>query len=261
MSPDSTVNRLQIFTASATLAAHASFSEQGFRLRDLRFFTELFLNWVEDIDAATHSLQNTQLARYLAQLIAHGFAKKISTNNIQYFRLTRLGLLELLNRIISSTSAAHPSTALFRIYFVRSYRPRLESLVEREGSHFPHSLKIELSALLDIQSLIQSEINRVERALQRVDRRIDDALATSALTKNRLSAQVPFPQVVQEIESRYPYDLNSMKPLQELIASIAPDQRRWELEEGNLIRANTLWKPQRAMLKELLHQLKALQVS
>lgn len=257
----SSVHRLEIFTASATLAAHASFSDQGFRLRDLRFFTELFLNWVEDIDAATYSLQNTQLARYLTELIDHGFAKKISTNNIQSFRLTRLGLLELLNRIISSTNATQPSTALFRICFVKSYRPRLESLVEREGAHFPHSLKVELTALLDLTALIQNEIKRVERALQRADRRIDDALKSSALTKNRLAAEVPFSQVVQEVESRYPYDLNSMKPLQELIASIAPDQRRWELEEGNLIRAHTLWKPQRAMLKELLQQLKALQGS
>jgi hypothetical protein len=261
MNSGSAVDRLEIFTASATLAAHASFSEHGFSLRDLRFFTELFLNWIEDIDATTHALQNTQLARYLAHLIEHGFAKKSTSNKTPFFRLTRLGLLELLNRIVLSTNAAQPSTTLFRICFITSYRPRLEALVEREGAHFPHSLKVELAALLDVDSLIQGEIKRVERALQRTERRIDDALKTSALTKNRLAAQVPFAQVVEEVESRYPYDLNSMKPLHELIASIAPDQRRWELEEGNLIRAHTLWEPQRAMLRELLQQLKALQSS
>ena len=261
MTSGSTVDRLEIFTSSATLAAHASFSEQGFRLRDLRFFTELFLNWVEDIDATTHALQNTQLARYLTQLIEEGFAKKSATNNTHFFRLTRLGLLELLNRLISSTNATQPSTALFRICFVTSYRPRLEALVEREGAHFPHSLKVELTALLDVEALMHQEIKRVERALQRTERRIDDALKTSALTKNRLMAQVPFAQVVREVEARYPYDLNSMKPLRELIASIAPDQRRWELEEGNLIRAHTMWEPQRAMLRELLQQLKALRSS
>jgi hypothetical protein len=60
------------------------------------------------------------------------------------------------------------------------------------------------------------------------------------------------------VEARYPYELNSTKPLQELIASIAPDQRRWELEDGNVIRAKTIWEPQRALLRELLRQLKTL---
>ena len=78
MRSGSSVTRLEIFTASATLAAHASFIEEGFRLRDLRFFTELFLNWVEDVETVTHSLQNTQLARYISQLIKQGFAKKVT---------------------------------------------------------------------------------------------------------------------------------------------------------------------------------------
>jgi hypothetical protein len=49
-----------------------------------------------------------------------------------------------------------------------------------------------------------------------------------------------------------------LKPLEELIASVAPDQRQWELEDGNLIRVETIWKPQRALLQALLSQLKAM---
>lgn len=256
MSNSSTVGRLEIFIASATIAAHASFYDGGFRLRDLRFFSELFLNWTEDVDISHAPLQNTQLSRYISQLVDDGFAKRSSKGEVTTFRLTRLGLLELLNRIVSSTQTTHPSIALFRICFLRSYKPRLEALVAQEGAHFPHSLKLELSALLDVEALIEQEVKRVERALQRMEKRIEDALQTSALTKNRLAAHVPFPQVVQEVEARFPYELNTTKPLRDLIASIAPDQRRWELEEGNITRARTLWEPQRALLKELLHQLK-----
>ncbi len=244
--------------ASATLAAHASFFEEGFRPRDIKFFVELFLNWSEDVEAATHSLQNTQFSRFVSSLTREGFAKRTLKKGTPFFRLTRLGLLELLNRIISSKNVFHPSTALFRVCFVKSYRPRLEALVEREGAHFPHSLRIELATLLDVATLLHSEITRVERALKRVEQRIEDALKTSALTKNRLAGGVPFPEVVREVEDRYPYELNTMKPLEELIASIAPDQRQWELEEGNLIRAHTIWKPQRALLQALLGQLKTL---
>jgi hypothetical protein len=258
MTQRSTVDRLEIFMASATLAAHASFFEEGFRLRDIRFFVELFLNWSEDVESATHSLQNTQLARFISSLTENGFAKKSSKKSVQLFRLTRLGLLELLNRIIASKNVFHPSTALFRICFIKSYRPRLEALVAREGVHFPHSLGVELASLLDVETLIAHEIARVERALKRAEQRIDDALKTSALTKNRLAAGIPFSAVVREVEDRYPYELNTMKPLEELLASIAPDQRQWELEDGNLIRVETIWKPQRALLQSLLAQLRGM---
>lgn len=256
MTSGSATERLEIFIASAGIAAHASFADNGFRLRDLRFFTELFLNWTEDGDTSQPSLQNTQLARYIAQLVAQGFAKRSSRNGVTTFRLTRLGLLELLSRITSSSSIPRPSIALFRVCFIKSYKARLEALVAREGAQFPLSVRLELSALLDVDTLIDQEIKRVERALQRIERRIEDALEASALTKNRLATHMPFSDVVQEVESRFPYELNTTKPLRELIASIAPDQRRWELEEGNALRARTLWEPHRALLRELLNQLK-----
>lgn len=252
----STVERLEIFIASATIAAHASFIEDGFRLRDLRFFTELFLNWTEDADVSYSALQNTQLARFTSKLVDEGFAKRSTRKEVTTFKLTRLGLLELLTRITSLSHHLRPSITLFRICFLKSYKHRLEALVAREGAHFPHSLKLELTTLLDIEALLEQEIKRVERALQRVEKRIEDAVQTSNLTKNRLAANIPFPQVVEEVESRYPYELNTTKPLRELIASIAPDQRRWELEEGNITRTRTLWEPQRALLRELLNQLK-----
>jgi hypothetical protein len=65
--------------------------------------------------------------------------------------------------------------------------------------------------------------------------------------------------VIREVEKKYPYELNSMKPLHDLIASIAPDQRRWELETGGCVRATMLWEPQRALLKELLRNLRGIQ--
>lgn len=258
MSNTSAVHRLDIFIASSTLAAHASFIEEGFRLRDLRFFCELFLNWAEDLDVSASSLQNTQLARFLADLVKQGFAKRSQRKQVQLFKLTRLGLLELLTRMNSSRHASHPSTVLFRLCFIKSYRHRLEALVEREGAHFPHSLKLEVAALLDLDAIIDQEIAKVERALQRKEQRVEDALKISALAKNLNAAKVPFAQIVDDVESRYPYELNTMKPLHELIASIAPDQRRWELEEGTLIRAHTLWGPQRELLRIFLERLKLL---
>jgi hypothetical protein len=172
--------------------------------------------------------------------------------------LTRIGLLEILTRIASPSPSVTPSHFLFLVCFIRSYKYRIEALIAAEGHQFPVALKLELAALLDVDELIRSERKRVKHAIMRIERRIDDALGTSELARHRLASRVPFEDVVREAEAKYPYELNSMKPLSELISSLVPDQRRWELEEGNTIRAKTIWKPQQAMLEEYLRQLQSL---
>lgn len=254
----SLVTRLDIYLGAATLAGHASFIREGFRVRDLGFFLELFLNWSEDFDPTRVPVQTTQLSRYLTELVKDGFARRTSRSRGPTFRLTRVGLLELLNRLTNTQTPIPPAQTLFRICFVKSYRPWLARLVEQEGTRFPAALAIELAALLDVESLIAEELKRIERALVRIERRITDAQHTSALTTNRLAAGVPFDEVVREVERRYPYDLNSMKPLHELISSISPDQRSWELQKGNVLRAVTMWEPQRAILEETARQLRRL---
>jgi hypothetical protein len=117
---------------------------------------------------------------------------------------------------------------------------------------------MELSALLDVEELIRGETKRVERAIAKVEARIEEAEKTSELTRRRLASRVPFEEIVREAEKRYPYELNTMKPLSELIGSLVPDQRRWELEQGGLIRAKAIWRPQLGMLKEYLRQLRGL---
>lgn len=251
----SVTSRLDIYLGAATLAAHASFIREGFRIRDLSFFLELFLNWSEDFEPSRASIQTTQIARYLSELVSEGFARRTTRSRLPWFRLTRVGLLELIQRLTNAHPPVSTAQTLFRICFVKSYRPWLQRLVEQEGSRFPAALAIELAALLDVDSLIDDEIKRIERALLRIERRISDAQRTSSLATNRLAAGVPFEEVVREVERRYPYDLNSMKPLHELISSISPDQQSWELQSGNVLRAATMWQPQRALLEETLKQL------
>lgn len=258
MKDSSQVGRLGIFISSAAIAAHATFIENGFRQRDMRFFVDLFLNWAEDLGAVAPTVQNTQLLRFLGELTNGGYARRSTRKELPLYRLTRVGLLEMLTRITSPAERTTPSHFLFMVLFIRSYRFRLEKLVENEGHQFPVSLRLEVQALLEVDELLRKEIKRAERAIARLDQRITDAEKTSGLTKNRLASGVPFAEIVKEAEKRFPYELNSMKPLSELISEIAPDQRRWELESGNILRADTLWKPQRALLFEYVKQLRRL---
>jgi hypothetical protein len=258
MKYDSAMARLEIFVGSGILAAHASHSDKGFRQRDARFFIELFMNWADDLGPAGRSIQNTQLLRYIEALVQEGYARQLRTQRAPTYRLTRIGLLEILTRIASPSPSIAPSHFLFLVCFIRSYKHRLEALIAAEGHQFPIALKLELSTLLDVDELIRSEKTRVKHAILRIEERAHDAVKTSELTRQRLASRVPFDDIVREAEQKYPYELNTMKPLSELISSLVPDQRRWELEEGNTIRANTIWKPQRAMLEEYLRQLKGL---
>ncbi len=250
--------QLQIFVSAATLAAHASSDDSGFRQRDVRFFAELFLNWAEDIGGASQALQNTQVLRHLEGLVKEGYSRKVRGKSAPTYRLTRLGLLEEASRLTRIRESTSASQFLFVVSFLRSYGERIERLVEREGKQFPLSLKLELKALLDTEALLSGELQRVIRAISRLERRIADSEETSALCRRRAAAGVPFGQVVEEVEERYPYELNTQRPLSELISGIAPDQRRWELEEGTLVRSRNIWVPQLALLKEYRLQLQGL---
>lgn len=258
MSYPAAAAKQEVFFSSATLAAHSSSDEDGFRQRDVRFFAELFLNWTEELGHTESALQNTQVLRYLEALVKEGYARKARRTASPSYRLTRLGLLEVTSRLVSPHHSAGPSRFLFVLSFLRSYRERIEDLVRREGQQFPLSLKLELEALLDPEALLASELKRVESAIVRLDSRIGEAQETAALCRRLSASRVPFPEVVAEIEDRYPYELNTQKPLSQLISSIAPDQRQWELEQGTLLRSTNLWKPQLALLKEYRLQLQGL---
>ena len=70
-------DRQEIFTAAATLAAHGVKFFRGFRQYDLRFMAEIFTNWMAPLsDQPVLHLQNNQVARYLRDLVEHGFARE-----------------------------------------------------------------------------------------------------------------------------------------------------------------------------------------
>lgn len=254
-----TASRLEIFMGAAILSAHASRSSEGFRLRDVRFFLELFTNWSEDLLPLETRIQTTQITRYLEDLTNEGYARRSRSASAPIYRLSRLGLLEIVTRITTPQPRRSQGEFLFLIGFLSSYRERITSIIAAEGTQFPPSLKLELESLLDTKAIITAEISRVDRSIIRVEARLHDARKTSQLVRHRIAAGVPFHSIVAEVEKKYPYELNSMKPLSHLIRELAPDQQRWELEEGNSQRAHSLWEPQLAILREYRRQLTRLE--
>jgi hypothetical protein len=261
MRQETVFRRLEIYIAAAAIAAHAH-SAEGFRQRDVRFLIDLCSNWTESVPGSVRpAISNVQVQRYLTELCAGGLAKKTSRNRLPSYRLTRLGLIELLSRIIHRREALPPDQFLFLYYFVSSYRDRILDLVRREGSFFPPSLKTEIEALLDDKALLREEIRRVEKRLKQTASRMSEGEETSRLTAKLFRSGLSQPEVVKEVERCYPYELNSQKPLSELIGELPAEIGRWELEVGSLRRAALLWQPARELTKVYLDCLRRFEAS
>lgn len=257
---DSLAQRVEIFFATALVASHASFNIQGFRTRDIIFFIELFSNWIESaLDKQSVRPQTVQVNRYLTTLVDEGFAKRVAKKKYPTFRLTRAGVIELLNRIVYRDYTAQREHFFFVFCFIVSYKQRLIELARQEGKTFPPSIQLELGEILSEGNFLEREMKAVERELHKLDGRILAAREASNLAETMLKQRKSLEETIAAVQRRYPYELNSTKPLSELMDSIQKDQRSWELIEGARYRSALLWQPTRTLLLEYKEQLKSLQ--
>lgn len=255
---DSLSERAELFIAAATLGAHAN-AKVSFRQRDVRFLIELFSNWVEcSLPTQSLVMQNTQIARYLEKLLDEGWLRRIARQGHPNYRLTRTGLIELTSRIVNRSYIHTKEHFFFLFYFIKNYKPRIIALVEQEGRLFPDSLRIELDALLDHKALLQRELENVECELQKLRTRIHDTEKTALLIESMDKKQQSLEEVIAQAQKLYPYELNSQKPLTELMHSIPEDFRKWELGVGNRCRLREIWQPSLELLEKYLKCLEGL---
>lgn len=259
MPADSLLSRYEVFVSTAVVAAHTSAKGSGFRQRDVRFFIELFTNWVElQLPNRALTVQNTQVQRYLNSLSEDGFLRKLSRGKHPVYRLTRVGLLELVSRAVMPKQPLGREHFYFLAYYVRHYRPLIEALIKSEGRQFPYALKIELDALFDLEALLGREIERVKQAIKFLEIRVSDNLALSKMAEEMNRRGAKEEEVLKEIERLYPYEFNSQKSFSELILELPEGMRRWELEGGAKFRALQIWRPMCEDLKAYLAELTAM---
>lgn len=257
---DSFSQRLELFFGAAVLSAHSTVADdKSFRQKDVKFFIDLFLNWFAETDIAfLPSFQNTHVLRYLTGLVKSGLLKENSKKTRPLYRLTRVGILEILEMMTSDKIATSRSQFHFLVYFLTSYGKLLTELIEKEGASFPPGLKIELLALLDVKSIISKEILRTEKKLLKLRNRIDVATKVEKLVEARLGAGASFSDLAQEVESKFPYDMNSVVPLSHLLSSLHPKQRLWEIKVGDTLRRDIIWSSEEKALEAFLMNLKRL---
>jgi hypothetical protein len=249
----------ELFAASGAIAAHANAAGGSFRQRDVRFLIELFSNWVESaLGNAVLPVKNTQIQRYLETLSADGLAKRTLRQNTPQYRLLRPGLIELISRIAGGEEYRRPEHFYFSFYFISSYRQKLMQLVSEEGRQFPVGLRMDLEGLLDLKNLVDLQIVATNREIKKIEARVHDATEAARIARKMFQQDANLEDITRDLERKHPYNLNSQKPLSELLREVSPDMRRWELEEGNERRPRLIWRPSLKLLQRHLETLKDL---
>ena len=122
--------------------------------------------------------------------------------------------------------------------------------MHQEGAQFPPQLQQKVSALLDYRDLASRVKRDILARLARLDERMEFAEKSSALVAASKELGLPFPQIAKELERKFPYALNSQKPLSQLLGELPESQRVWEVLHGNLRRVEQIWRPLRVALEQ-----------
>jgi hypothetical protein len=248
MRRDSVLEKYELFFTAAVLAGHFNFREEGFRQKDIRFLIELFSNWMEaTLGDVSLEIHNVQISRFLEGVVQEGRAKRLRGKTPRY-QLTRHGLVQLLSGLVSQPSFLPLEHVFFIYYFLKSYGKLFDDLLANEGYHFSPSLRAELVALRSPELLVQNQRRFVDKEIAKLDSRIQEARDAARLGETILARNGRTEEIVSEIQRRFPYELNSRKPLSELISEVPEPFRAWEMTRGLHNRADYLWVPLRAHL-------------
>jgi hypothetical protein len=238
----------QPLVTAAVIAAQATGQSDGFRQRDVRFFIELFSNWLEPTTGEhALNLHNTQVQRYLEVLTRARWARRVGRTPPRW-QLTPEGLAELLRRLVHRKNLMRLDEFFLVFHFVDAYGARLRRMAAQGGVLASKLLLVDLDELLDPERLIDRERARLAREAQRLAIRVEESQATSDHARRRLAAGAELETVIAEIEKRYPYELNSQRPLNELLSALPGPWRREELADIAELRARRFWEPLRAVL-------------
>jgi hypothetical protein len=249
---DSLLHRSLPLSAAAVLASAAVNGGNGFRPRDVRFNLELFSNWMEiDYHEGVLPVQNIQIGRFLGSLVSQGIlvvnkSMKARTS----YRLTRVGIIELVGMLLEDTEFGKRERFYFVFYFILSYRDIIISMINNDSQRYPHSLLIEVEDLLDLEDIIHKEIKATEQSIRKLESRISSAEKSSAVFEEELKKGESLDTTIKKFQHIFPYALNNIRPLVELISSLPEALQKKELGHGTIMRMEIIWKSHLRILEQ-----------
>lgn len=230
---------LRVYLAASVCAAHVNNGRAGFRQKDIRFYTDLFSNWMECQLGPNYQLQNTQIQRYVNSLVDEKILKK----NQDLYYCQDGGLLSLIERIATINDDDPIELIYFQFHILKLYNELLFYSATEKKLSFPHSLTIELKYLLNATTLIEKQKLRIQKEIDKLKLRRDETLAMDKLSAKLLKENKPIPVIVKAIEQAYPYQLNNQMKMTSLFAKLPEKLQVAELTTNARARAMELWNP------------------
>jgi hypothetical protein len=245
--------RTPFFLIPAALAAQAQTGMAGFRQRDVRFFSDLFSNWVQFGGiGVTQAIHNTQVLRFMLALSEDHQAKEIVRGKSPKYRLTRAGVFNLISFLVNRSYLSSRPECLLTCYFIKSYSRQLKSMVAASSQEFSRAHKIEIEALLDLSKFIERQISLINNEVVRLNERIEAANEIDRDYQQMARAGAKLDAIAKYIGENHPYELNSNRNFSQLLASLPDDVLQWEVSQGFQLRARLIFTP----LKEELIRFK-----
>ncbi len=251
--------RLKTYLLAATITAHACYANEGFRQRDLKFYLDLFLDWMNSpFTDGLELIHNTQILRFLEFLETEGNIKKSTRQKQPRYKLTRVGLIESIRLLTEQKHPYQHDELLFICYFIANYSNKIIDLIKAEGLEFPPGMQLEINRLLNYQALVKRQIQKLEKHLELLKDKIVSNQKAILLAEKLIREKKDADQITQILEKQHPYNLNSQKPLTKLISEIPADLRITELTSGSKNRETFIWQKQTESYASMLKQLKSL---
>lgn len=245
---------------AAVLAAHSSSGLDGFRQREVRFYMDVFSNWVfVKIDSEPFPLHNTQVMRSLKNMVRLGLAKNMGRKNPPRYTLTRAGLIQMLNDLVALPLENSYSEFFFVYQFLVNYKSRLQDCVQRDSKSFSKANLLDIEYILDEKKYLRRQIDLVTQEARHLKEKIQDSEKIILLVRDMKAGKTDSAKIYKTVESKYPYELNSEVRLSRLLSQIPEPWREKELTDMSQNRVNLYWKPKLQHLESFGHILKTLE--
>lgn len=241
------------------LAAHSNSLPEGFRQREVRFYMDLFSNWVfVKVNSEPFPLHNTQIMRSLSTMGRLGLVKKMGRSRPPRYKLTRAGVINMLNELISLPLADSYSDFFFVYQFIVGYKSRVIASLKQDTRGYAKTHIMEIESLLNERTFLTKQLELVEYEIELLKERILDSEHAVTLFKELKSKGYDLLKVARAVELKYPFELNSKKRILQVLKNLPESSRESEMTMAIQNRSNLFFKPRLKHLEGFEEILKGL---
>jgi hypothetical protein len=230
------------FISSKENKKKSSQSFSGFRQKEIRFFGELFSNWIQVGGiGAVYNIHNTQILRFITSLLKNGYARAVHQKKPQHYLLTRIGLYEIVNNLVNRSYLSDRFQCILVWYILKSYTPHIQDVIRKAGSGFSKAHVIEMEQLLDRKVFLERQIRYASLEVARLEERIKSAKDIVKEVSNLQNTGNGLQKWIEVVAKNHPYELNPQKPFRTLLSTLPEEIITWELTSGSALRGEIIF--------------------